>query len=593
MLYFAANLRVPKDEKTSQPVNSDPGLKGLKPCPPIDEKTYPQAYKDLMAVPLPTLLTSHEDQTKLTTENTMVCLQRELLRNHFGSNIRYLGTKDLRSCIFLCLYQANDTVVVHWDHIPYLGLTEDIKKFPGKEINVTLVGGKVNFPLTTKIIKDILSVLQQAALETGKTIIIRNQMLVEANKFTDADKRSYIFSFVGQQAKLIHRQLYREELPGETPLSPVFFETKKEKFNPAYATYMSALLVRAQRFYSKKQFKNIQAFIQLINAEVAGHKKTGKTLEDKTPAIFPADLTIVHPQHFYSLLEMMYCAQGFEILRGIIENTDMYPAEKLINVAFDCITHKLIILPPDIPTPYEELRDAIGMDFCTGNYSCFYDSQRKSPMQLPALQPAFIKTTSNYTHIIPRQNLVFEETVFTRLKKDFGFSHKSHWITLDTLCTYIAWAASNQKEFAMLAQGGQLDAESAICSSRNWYSDDEVKATNTSQALKDFTDQPFRLKLRKGNDPIVDALLPFNSPSPLIQKSVTREMQYQLTEKLASKFITFEIIKFFDFGECLCVTDIHNAENARKILATVPESKSDSSDADNTTSPPWLRCAVQ
>lgn len=555
-------------------VGSKTFTKPLKPS-----RTLIQAMNETSKLPEPTVIPYQE--SKATAANTVISVQREILRNRFslpGKKIHYFGTKFLRTCIMVCLYNENEAEAIHWDSTPYTGLTDDIRSFSGKEIFVSLVGGKAANTASKLTLHTILTELSKAAHATGKTIIVKDQLLFERNMLREQDKPADIYNELKYCISVLYQQIYGKTIPEEyfaafnlDSFTKDIVSEEPDRAN-ALMICVSRVLMDTAVFYSSdaewSRFKQ--------GWEVLGRYQRKEYLTPAEQKAFAAHRFPTaerpHPmkeEDFLSLMRLVFTKQGYKLVKDYKDKGARYTDVRLDSCVFDCVTHNFTVIDTRMSTPYEELRLAACMEpHVRSQYHCYYDNQRAEKEKLPILSPAY-RNAILTCDFLPRTGMLLTSSQRNALIKIFHFPADVPLGFIFFAFNIVCWAFKNRINLITydaksaapikLAPDSLCAPKAPLCLT-DWYKPDEFKdQTTNSIILKNLTSHTFILKARTSPEWTVDALL------PLSQLGGSEQQLQATAECLRINKISFTIREFADLGKCLCVEAININENAGNI----------------------------
>ena len=151
-------------------------------------------------------------EIEINPNDVILCLQREMAYvNEFHSvQIRYLGTKNICSCIAVYIYSETDHLLIHFDYTKKSNLINELNQFNSKEnLKVILIGGRENRKSETNL-SNILTTL----FHTADTIDIAlvSQKLIEQNVISNENFHGYITDIILRRADIFYRHYFKKSL---------------------------------------------------------------------------------------------------------------------------------------------------------------------------------------------------------------------------------------------------------------------------------------------------------------------------------------------------------------------------------------------
>ncbi len=304
---------------------------------------------EIKSLPEPEIASLH-DSSSIEADNTVLCLQREIAyldSLNFDSNIRYIGTKNLITCILVYLYSGTQHAIIHVDNKGKLDFTEILSKFNRDEkIEVTLIGGdpstQNNTDLSNRNLENIVAMLLEAIGSLGHTLTITNQKLLEKNCCSE-NKYQFVFDIIHSRADILYRELFNESLPDEVfkkftvmDLCPQTEENNTISSSPQFP----------QEHLSQLSFELILA------RESYGF--SSKLTKNWLPLFRSSNQTKID---FINNIEQLFCNECFQMIdqtsSQLISPTI---ASRLKNFVFDITTKKIHIVSKHMKTFNENIR---------------------------------------------------------------------------------------------------------------------------------------------------------------------------------------------------------------------------------------------
>lgn len=551
---------------------------------PLAEPLLSRMLHEIESLPQPKIIPYHE--SKIDPAKTVMSLQREVLRNRHnpsGHKIRYFGTKLLRTCIEVCLYNGSEAETIHWDNSTYPHLTRDIQSFSGDKICVSLVGGKANKENSLQTLKSILTELYQAAQTTGKTIVITNQFLLERNTPQEQDKPNFIYFFLRYKISDLFQKIYRKPIPEEffstINLTSFTKDVSNKKVNmEMLVMYIFAVVFNTRKFPTEDEWKK---FHKTWNTLAKHHHDGGYIDLEEAKAIkefkvpTEAPKPFIDEQGFLRLMSYLFTKKGYDFTKAHLDKSSItYSDVRLENFVFDCEDHTFSIVDQRFPTSYEHARLAATHDpFQEATYHCHYDSGRFQQFILPQLTTRFRLAVLDCCELDIHADKMLSTPKLTTIKQKLKLGQDIHHSHLTHILETITWAANNRDfirtyepcslfyygfssyKLVKLVPDSLLAPKSA---STDIYLSHEFKEdTSSSEILKKLTQHSYTLKQKP--DSTLDAIL------SLSDLKNSEEQFHTIAGILSANNISYEIVVFSDLGKCLCVKNINVKENALKI----------------------------
>tara|TARA_R110000868_G_scaffold392875_1_gene663726 strand:+ start:38264 stop:39724 length:1461 start_codon:yes stop_codon:yes gene_type:complete len=177
-----------------------------------DSLNSEQWLKATMALPAPQI---HDYRAKqVQPHQVALCVQREILHTRITNHSPlYLGTVSATSCISAFLFSPSHAAIIHIDNTYNFDLPRLLSHFNKTEqIQVILLGGEPNNPLSKSHVKAILTALHQQAT-SGFHITIKHAYLCEKNKFLATSEAQFYFNKLLKKLSWLYYKLYKKPLP--------------------------------------------------------------------------------------------------------------------------------------------------------------------------------------------------------------------------------------------------------------------------------------------------------------------------------------------------------------------------------------------
>lgn len=542
-----------------------------------------QISKSLSSLPEPEVIPYHE--SKADPDAMVISLQREIAKSRLhlsGSSFRYFGTKYLRTCIQVTLYNAVEIQTIHWDHVPYTGLIKDLAAFSGDRIYVSLVGGKTDSQ-SQKTLNSILSELYKAAQATGKTLIIQNHLLLERNVFTEVDKPRFIYFYIKHKISDFFRLVYGKAVP-ETFFSNFNLESFSKRLglkgidSELLITYIATMIFNTRIIFTPENYKKFISAYTLLSRHYDGSAITPDDVKSLSEIkISDSPKPFIDEEGFLKLMGHLFTKEGYNFFFNQLNKTPTaYSDVKLENFVFDRVTQRYIIIDARFVVPSEEMRAAALNDYLTiEKYHLYHDSLHEPLNHLPYVSKPFLEKIHTCTTNAFKFGGVLSDTDRTKIREAFHLADNGHELHFLQAFLIILWAKSYPDLFMnyQTQRGSLLENQPSKILTRlpdsllakgelrlaDCYKPDEFKEeTTTSAILKKLTGQSFTLKLRTAPAWTLDAILPERQlTNPKILASITKFLRMN--------DIAYTVINFSDLGKCLCIEAINIRANALKI----------------------------
>lgn len=325
----------------------------------INKKIFKSAtaIKEMMeeVKKLPSLKIVPAHEKRVTSSEAILCLQREIAyvdqTNPIASNIRYLGSKNVKDCLLLYLYNETDHLVVHVDNTPAkLDLYPYLEKFKYKKgIKVILAGGMVGQRSSVSNLEKCINALVEVTEKLGVEIEIDSQNIIEANQFdVKTDRYQFLFDWLMTQANLLSQLFYGKNFD---------FEKFKNR---------SADDFKYRRVGEEKLLK-IYFCLNEVNQflEVVTKEKIKKALID------------IKYEDFIVFIDKAISKTGLELIDDNWINAGFYKGikNKLSNFVFDIQNpSEIIVINKNLSTFYEQQRELVLIEWPPSlHYFLVYD----------------------------------------------------------------------------------------------------------------------------------------------------------------------------------------------------------------------------
>jgi hypothetical protein len=412
-----------------------------------------------------------------------LCLQRERLSIDLlnpTSKIRYIGSKDVYTCIVLYLYTETRHSVIHVDRYDVdMGLAQVLKQFATeKNVKAMLIGGtpesfEVPHQESASILERIIKQLFAAAELHHLTIHFEQQFVLNSNR-TDAATFHYaLFDDVVRLSRYICHRYFDQNVENSIikQLNPEHFLTKKTRLNLTTIYQMFSFLWQAKY---KTLFKQ--------NAQ----------LSEADSAFLFEGVT-----GFIKYLDEFVSIEAYQIYlnqRLVQEPTVMTQRSLATHFVIDVTTQTIHLIDRTVPTPAETYRD-LRITSGTPRYVDCYDSEKNQYLYeqcdqvvLTGMHNVFRKLKScqfsfdsiKLSYPIERREEMADDAV--RLACRFG----------------LAGPVKQPSRFQLFKSLEQMS---------NVYGEQAVTVHSVLQRLNELTGVKFLAKLRKSPSHVLDAII--------------------------------------------------------------------------------------
>lgn len=483
---------------------------------------------ELKKLPEPDIIPLH--QHSINPEETVLCLQREMgYIDEFNlTNIKYLGSKNVVSCILLYLSSETDHLVVHVDDTKHIDLVSVLSAFNNKNgIKAMLVGG-IPGQVSENNLRNIIEALLQVSKKLEIDITIEKQKIIECNKFTTDDRYSFIYDKILEKANRLSYQYFNKQLDLNYLSARTIVDLQERSVGLSTELQMiAAALSQAVELYKDSNMNNIKQLQSIFNHIV-------KTEDD-----------------FKKYIDKMFSKEGFKLLNIGYEQSKLYRDSKLSHFVFDIFSKKVYTISERMTTPNESYRSVVCLDtFKQSQYFLSYDG-KKGTYIMPELTQEFVDHCQSLKPIVMKDYLsdkdIAEITMTIKIN--------NHIPTLNELANFIK--RSLQIKFSdnfSLLQTVFFDTGKK---SSNMYTNFEISTQNLIK-INRITGYEFTAKIRRYPEYTVDAILACDSEN----------QAKKIIEKIQKTDITAKLMRFSDGNFCVCIPAINVESYANQISRT-------------------------
>jgi hypothetical protein len=303
----------------------------------ITEKSTPQSIlsKILKIDPIP-----RQTIKNINPSEAVIILQREYAifyataeskQKKSSSQVRYIGTKRLASCIFVFLSNREEYFAAHIDITRSIDFAEIIQSFKSKDnLSVTLIGGYSNDRTSVANIQFILDELINVSKQFKTKITISAQKILSHNDYTEKDSNLFVYNKLIEKADILHRYLYGEALDICHVQGQVADLSKEKPFNQQ-AQFFNGVLLIGSAVMANPMFTTFLGLISGI--------KDNKT-------------------KFYELLNQQFCTTYRDMVLQADKLRSIHPSSSLDNFLLDMQTGQVFPMYACVKTTDETIRHA-------------------------------------------------------------------------------------------------------------------------------------------------------------------------------------------------------------------------------------------
>jgi hypothetical protein len=417
------------------------------------------------------------NQAKLTSEEVVLCLQREIAFIDQLASLetkRYLGSKYFSTCILIYMYTETEHAIIHVDHADCLDLSTLIKQFNDTNgMRVILAGG---YPCDASEIalNTIIKALFKVAHSYKISITIDAQKIMENNYFSESDKYQEVYDALFRRGEVLYKKYFHKKLDIGLFKNNSFkdFETHLAHVNEDDLTIMAAALSQATEISNIKKKSELEYLSSFFTKHVPNEET------------------------FIQLFKAMFSKQGFELTDKGLENSQTYSKNKLMNFAFDLNTKQIIIIPEHLETPYENLRVIPPIDAgMTPHFFMAYTSRTGKYIQ-PKLSEQFLIKANMVKNLFNQPYIDFEN-----ITKQFRVENKASLINI--IARFINLELDKPLKVSPSSPCAFFNTNKSI---QDLYCS-ETFTTSNLEALNRVTGKLFQAKLRYHPQYTVDAML--------------------------------------------------------------------------------------
>lgn len=492
----------------------------------------------------------------LPEDEVALCLQRERLTVDLlnpTSKIRYIGSKDVYTCIVLYLYSETQHSVIHVDRYDVdIGLLQLLKRFTtDKNINAMLIGGtpetySVPHQESVSILEKIIRQLYHAASVLNLTIHFEQQFVLNSNQ-TDARTYHYaLFDDIVRFTRYICHRYFDENVEHAIikQLNPEHFLTKKTRLNLTNIYQMFSFLWQAKyKTLFKQNAKLSAADSVFLSGGVAG---------------------------FTNYLDEFVSIETYQIyLSQRIKDEPSILTQRSLTTQFviDVITQTIHLIDRTVPTPAEQHRD-LTLTSGTPRYVDCYDAKTNQYLY-EVNDPTVVKGILEVFRKLKSMQISFDS-----IKLGYP-SERNEELTNDavrTACQFGLTGPTKQPPRFQLFKSAEEIA--------NVYCQQDVAAQSVLQQLNELTGVRFSARLRKNPSHVLDAmsiLRPRILKTPeLITLVLTMDSVpalpavdqrlLNLLKKLRDTGVTYQLLELQDNSLAVLVPAINTMAYANSVM---------------------------
>lgn len=309
-------------------------------------------------------------------DEAIICLQQEYVLYHPGdikqqavenkseskSTIKYIGTKNVDSCIFVYIYSPEDAFAIHCDcYTKPLDFLPLIQKFRNKkELGAIIIGSNSKSTISFKIIEYVFSELIKIAADFKIEIPISGCLLAQ-NDARESDKAHFIFDKLIEKAKVLHRCLYGQGLD------------------------IDSLDISVKDF-KKVSESNDYTFLKLLHSVEVFHTPASLEFLSRFPDL-ASDNSL-----FYAYLKDAISLKGFMLFNQLYLMNNKFNDTHFNHFVIDILSKQIKKIPYHTFTHSEVLRAVKLLDILNTQYRpCFEEGQYKIPTLSKKLQDKIAK----------------------------------------------------------------------------------------------------------------------------------------------------------------------------------------------------------
>lgn len=321
----------------------------------ISSKLVQQMTADVRNAPEPKVMPRKDGPSN---NEIGICLQREIYYTDGNTNVPFIGSKEVYSCIVMYLHSSTDHAVIHVDHVTdSIDMDKILSLFKNKkDIQVDLVGGCLYGDFAEKNLSNIVTTLYNAAEKHNININIAHQKILKSNVFTNEDRQYFVYDRIIMKLDMLSRQYFKKPFNLEKLSKGVDdFNIKLDPNNP--------------------NSKHARLLIDLIGGtcevyDASSQKKERNKLVKDCQGIIRSE------ENFYKVIEVIFSKEGFDLLDDYYQSTNSYLTSKLIHFVFDIRNGNIYPISKNTKTPYEEQRAVSIFDSSNRTYFLCYDGEK-------------------------------------------------------------------------------------------------------------------------------------------------------------------------------------------------------------------------
>ncbi|MDR3501427.1 MAG: hypothetical protein P4L79_02490 [Legionella sp.] len=484
----------------------------------LSDKVVGEMIEEVKKIPEPEI--SSDEMLSCDKQEIGLCLQREsfyLDQFYATSEIKYLGSKNVISCLVAYIHSETDHLVIHFDNTNNIDLTGLIKRFNSKQgIKVSLVGG-IPSKQSEQTLNNIVKNIFEAANALAINIEITHQKVIENNKFSPEDKPAFIFNKIIEKADITFRRLF------DRPLDEQYILGKK---------------VSDLRNKSVECTPKLQLMAAMLSQAKEAFDTADKHKISMLDALFKKD--IKDEKEFLAILDLMFSRQGFELLDLGYQKNALYGDSKLRDFVFDINTGKMFIISSQTKTPNEDIRAVSIYDrHQTASYLLCYDGS-KGAYFIPDLSENFVRGCQKIMPLLHSTTFLDKSAISTHFEIVLSIPETNK------LMKFIRSMSEKKPTVSTFFTP-------SITSTAQTYQPNEVSNQNLL-LIQELTGIPFKGRLRYYPEYTVDALV----------QCATEKEALKIKENLDEVFLNSLVIKY-ENEFAVCIPAINVGHYAQEI----------------------------